>query len=175
MTRMRWWIVLGLMSVGVVLLDIVTGPYILFPILFVIPVGLGALYLGRAAGIGFAIALVGCRVVSAIVLDAEGIPVWARAANAGIWLLVLMGLALLIAKVVQPRRALEDRVRVLEGILPICAFCQKIRRRDGVWERIETYVSNHSAVEFSHSVCEACAREHYGDYFDSPDSKDAEP
>jgi len=63
MTRVRWWSVLGVLSVGVMLLDIATGPHILFPIAFVVPVGLGAWYVGRGAGIELAVALmVGCRV-----------------------------------------------------------------------------------------------------------------
>ena len=58
--------------------------------------------------------------------------------------------------------ALAKRVQVLEGILPICSFCKKIRRPDGQWEQIETYIGKRSAAQFSHGFCEACGREHYG-------------
>jgi len=83
---------------------------------------------------------------------------------------VLVALAVLVAKVAQQRQMLAERVQILEGLLPICGFCKKIRRPDGVWEPIERYVSQRSAAAFSHSVCEACGREHYGKHFRSSDS-----
>ncbi|MDR4497577.1 MAG: hypothetical protein MRK02_06595 [Candidatus Scalindua sp.] len=171
MTRVRWWSVLVVLSVGVVLLDIATGTYIMFPVVFVIPVGLAGWYLGRNAGIGFAVTLVGCRVGILVVLEQELTPAWAEALNAGIRVAVLVGLAVLIAKVAQQKRMLAERVQVLEGLLPICSFCKKIRRPDGVWEQIEIYVSHRSAAEFSHGFCEACEREHYGKYLRFPDDK----
>ena len=175
MTRVRWWSVLAVLSVGVLFLDIATGPYLLFPIVFVIPVGLAAWYVGRDVGIGFAVALVACRVGIVLALEQGAMPVWAAVTNAGIRMVVLVGMAVLVAKVAQQRRMLAERVQVLEGLLPICGFCKKIRRPDGVWEQIELYVSQRSAAAFSHSVCEACGREHYGKYFRSSESKDAEP
>jgi len=172
--RTLWWWVVGVIAVSILAADIVTGPYIQFPILFVIPVGLGAWYLNRGAGIISALVLVGCRFGIAITLEENVIPDWAAAVNAGIRLIVLVGLAVLLVAA-REKRALALRVHILEGILPICSFCKKIRRPDGVWEQIETYVSNRSDARFSHSFCEACGRKHYGEYVTSSDSKDAEP
>jgi PAS domain-containing protein len=61
------------------------------------------------------------------------------------------------------RQAL-DQVRLLEGLLPICSRCHRIRGEDGEWERIETYMHEHAAIEFSHGICPECAREIYPDY-----------
>jgi PAS domain S-box-containing protein len=61
-----------------------------------------------------------------------------------------------------------DKVRQLEGILPICSFCKKIRDEDGRWQVMETYISNHSQVEFSHSFCPDCGRKYYPAYFTEP-------
>ena len=174
MTRTLWWCVLVFVSVGILALDIVTDPHIEFPIVFVIPVGGGAWRLSRTAGIVTAFVLVGCRFGIAMTLERDLIPVWAAAVNAGIRLIVLIGLAALIAAALE-KRVLAQRVRVLKGILQICMFCKKIRRPDGVWEQIEVYVSKRSAAQFSHTFCEACGREQYGEYSRSPDSKDAEP
>jgi hypothetical protein len=172
-TQIHWWIALLFVSVGIMGLDIVSGPYILFPIAFVVPVGLAAWYLGSGAGIVFAVALVGCRLGISTTLE-DLIPIWAAAVNAGIRLLVLVGLALLLPAAKQ-KRALAKRVQLLEGILPICAFCKKIRRPDGVWEQIETYVSERSAAQFSHGFCEVCGRKHYPELFPGADAQDAEP
>lgn len=52
-------------------------------------------------------------------------------------------------------------VKTLHGLLPICSFCKKIRDDKGYWNQIETYVQKHSNAQFSHSVCQECAKEHY--------------
>lgn len=46
--------------------------------------------------------------------------------------------------------------RLLSGILPVCAWCRKIRNESGVWEPLEIYISNHSQAEFTHGMCEGC-------------------
>jgi ligand-binding sensor domain-containing protein len=52
-------------------------------------------------------------------------------------------------------RALAD-VHTLSGLLPICAWCKKVRNDGGYWEQIEVYVRAHSAATFSHSICPEC-------------------
>jgi hypothetical protein len=164
-TRNMWWAILVVISVATLGLDIATGPYIQFPILFVIPVILAAWHLGQWAGIGFAIVLVAARLVLATTVDAGTVPYLAAVINGLIRLVVLVGLAV-AAEALQHRRTLSARVQVLEGILPICSFCKKIRCDDGGWEQIETYVSRHTEAHFSHGLCEACLKRHYPDFAD---------
>ena len=54
-----------------------------------------------------------------------------------------------------------SEVRTLQGYLPICASCKKIRDDKGYWNQIETYVSEHTDVLFSHSLCPDCAKKLY--------------
>jgi len=49
------------------------------------------------------------------------------------------------------------RVQTLKGMLPICAWCKKIRDDQGYWTQVEAYISSHSAAEFTHSICPTCA------------------
>ncbi len=151
-------------SAGVLALDIITGPFIQFPITFVVPVGLGAWYLGRTAGVGFAVVLVGCRLAIAIGIEASASPIWSALVNAGIRLVVLVALAVLLDQVAWQRGTLAARVELLEGILPICVFCKKIRRADGDWEQVESYISSRSSAQFSHGFCEVCAHEQYPEF-----------
>lgn len=54
---------------------------------------------------------------------------------------------------------LEDalrQVRHLQGMLPICSYCKKVRNDENYWEQVEDYVSEHSEAIFSHSICPAC-------------------
>ena len=53
------------------------------------------------------------------------------------------------------------RLKLLSGLLPICANCKKIRDERGDWNQVETYIQQHSDTEFSHSICPECARELY--------------
>jgi transcriptional regulator with GAF, ATPase, and Fis domain len=58
--------------------------------------------------------------------------------------------------------ALEE-VKTLQGILPICSFCKKIRDDKGYWNQIEKYISEKSDAKFSHGICQECAEKHYPD------------
>lgn len=56
-------------------------------------------------------------------------------------------------------QALEEalaRVRQLQGLLPICSYCKKVRNDQNYWQQVETYVSEHSGARFSHSICPNC-------------------
>lgn len=60
------------------------------------------------------------------------------------------------------KKALEN-VKRLEGLLPICAGCKKIRDDNGYWNAVESYIQNRSEAEFSHSICPECAQRLYPD------------
>ena len=52
-------------------------------------------------------------------------------------------------------------VKTLQGILPICMHCHKIRTDDKAWERLESYIEVHSDAKFSHGLCPECLEKHY--------------
>lgn len=52
--------------------------------------------------------------------------------------------------------ALQENVRLLEGILSICMYCKKVRASETAWTSIEHYVEQRSDASFSHDVCPAC-------------------
>lgn len=56
-------------------------------------------------------------------------------------------------------KALEEalaRVKQLQGLLPICSYCKKIRDDQNYWQQVENYISKHSEAQFSHSICPDC-------------------
>jgi hypothetical protein len=57
--------------------------------------------------------------------------------------------------IVELQEALKE-ISVLDGLLPICASCKKIRDDEGYWHQVEAYIKNHSTAEFSHGFCPAC-------------------
>lgn len=64
------------------------------------------------------------------------------------------------------QRALLE-IKTLQGIVPICSFCKKIRDDKGFWSQVESYVSYHTEAEFSHGVCPDCQKEHYPEIFNN--------
>jgi PleD family two-component response regulator len=51
------------------------------------------------------------------------------------------------------------RVKQLEGIIPICMYCKKIRDDKNTWNKLEKYISEHSEAKFSHGICPHCVEE----------------
>jgi tetratricopeptide (TPR) repeat protein len=56
-------------------------------------------------------------------------------------------------------------VKKLQGMLPICANCKKVRDDDGYWQQIEAYISDHSDVKITHGICPECIIKLYGEEF----------
>jgi len=68
---------------------------------------------------------------------------------------------------------LFKRIKILEGFLPTCANCKKIRY-GAQWQRIEKYISEHSLAEFTHTLCPDCLKKLYPKLYPSKDVIDAE-
>ncbi len=49
-----------------------------------------------------------------------------------------------------------SEIKVLQGIIPICAYCKNIRDDQGYWNQVEKYVSEHTEAKFSHGICPTC-------------------
>jgi len=71
--------------------------------------------------------------------------------------------ALLEEKSLALKEAMAD-VKVLQGLLPICASCKKIRDEAGSWTRMEGYISDHSEAEFTHGICPECSEKLYPEF-----------
>jgi ligand-binding sensor domain-containing protein len=56
------------------------------------------------------------------------------------------------------------RVKQLSGLLPICAHCKKLRDDQGYWRQLETYITQHTDAQFSHSICPDCMKARYPDF-----------
>jgi hypothetical protein len=153
-----WWIALGAVMLWV---DFVTSPAVIFPAIYVLPVILAAWYSGRWPAVGLALAVPLFRLLFLVMPlhPPESIATLALAtAFRGV---VIVILALWFARLAEFERAIQRRVKVLEGMLPICAHCKNIRNEAGEWERLEKYISRRSDAEFSHGICPSCSDKHY--------------
>jgi hypothetical protein len=106
--------------------------------------------------------------VSVLVRDLDGIrvvtaPPWwtlrrALAAVGALLLLAAAGLAWNVSLRRHVRRALA-RVKVLSGLLPMCAWCRKIRDDRGYWSQVETYLQEHADTRVTHGICPDCQQQ----------------
>jgi DNA-binding response OmpR family regulator len=76
-------------------------------------------------------------------------------ARVHVGLRVLALQARLADRVLELQAALAN-VKQLQGLLPICSYCKSVRTDQNYWERVEHYVSQHSAIKFSHGICPTC-------------------
>ncbi|MBN2041336.1 MAG: hypothetical protein JW864_14950 [Spirochaetes bacterium] len=78
-------------------------------------------------------------------------------------------------KVIEELKTALNEVKTLQGFIPICASCKKIRDDTGYWNSIEKYIQEHSDATFSHGLCPECLEKIYGkeEWYNKFKNKDA--
>jgi len=161
--RERTTLVCLLAALGVLAIDYFTGRSIQFPILYVLPVGMAAWQEKKDLARAMAVVLPFARVVFHFPWhETQALSV--AAFNASIAIVALALYASLVYRIAWQTRSLEKEVKVLEGILPICASCKRIRTENDEYEPIEKYITDHSEAFFSHGICPECAKKLYPEY-----------
>jgi hypothetical protein len=77
----------------------------------------------------------------------------------GLWVGIRYRVRRHLAREIVLRRRVDEaleRIKVLKGLLPICAWCHKVRDDKGYYTEIETYIREHSEADFSHGICPEC-------------------
>lgn len=64
-----------------------------------------------------------------------------------------------------------EHVRTLQGLLPICMHCHKVRNEKNLWQKLEAYIEEHSDTRFSHALCEECLEKYYPEVAQSRSEK----
>jgi hypothetical protein len=137
-------------------------PLAVFPIVFVFPVMLVAWNRGIFFGLLAGGVLSASRMLREYLIDLQPM----RLDDIAAALVRFFVLALLVALthlLAQQSRRLRQRVKMLEGILPICAGCKSIRDTEGHWIPLEGYIMANSGAQFSHSFCPDCYKAYYGE------------
>jgi len=57
-------------------------------------------------------------------------------------------------------------IKTLRGLLPICAWCKKIRNDKRYWTKVETYIKGHADVSFTHGICSECLKKESPEIYD---------
>ena len=149
-------------AIGVFILDLFIPKGVADGLLYVAPVAWITLWSNRHEASLVLLVAAMCTVcaVAGFFLSPPGL-FWLGLANRGItifvvWLTVALSLT---------RKRVEEEVKALRGLLPICSYCKKIRDDKGYWKQIEVYIAANSQADFSHGLCPECGIEHYPDIF----------
>ena len=152
--------------------DYVSGEKFDFFVFYLIPIALATWYGGRAAGITLAIVSAAAWFQSDIMSQRSYsllIGSWDTIMRLIAFLAVAVTLSwirsdLLELQVMNGKltKAMAE-IKQLEGILPMCTFCRKIRNNENRWVSLERYISEHSNAQISHGMCPYCYKKHYGD------------
>lgn len=148
-------------SILLLIADYFAGPFIQFPISYLIPVAYLSWFNGRRWGLIFAIFMPLVRFYFNVALWTVPWTITEASINALIRIVVLSSFALIIDRTAIQTRKLSRQVSLLEGLLPICSYCKKIRDQNEQWQVMERYIMERSEAKFTHSICPDCMREHY--------------
>lgn len=148
-------------AAAILLLEYASGPFVQFTILFVVPVALATASHGRAGGIAVATLLPLFRFW---LYAWWGLPIAlsVKVVDTVTDMVVLVGFSLLIYEIIRQQR----EIRVLRGMLPICGFCKRIRNEKGGWQQLESFITERSDAQFSHTFCQECGSKHYAGLID---------
>ena len=164
-------------ALGVFAVEVATGPHFTFEPFYVPVVVFAAWRGGRLLAAGFSMV---CAVLGVIaehllsepllaftaVFEHPAIPYWNGVAHLMMYLVVGLSVSALHAavserdKVVAELREAAKRIRTLQGLLPMCAWCKGIRDEQDLerWMPLEQYVSEHTNAQVTHGICPSCAQ-----------------
>jgi len=159
----------GLIALGY--LDYLTVFELEISLCYALPVAMMAWGVGRLAGtLAAAWATTiwfGANILFANPYSSAFYALWNTALRGGWFLTVALTISRIRADLDRGRQlnaSLNDtlaQVRELQGLLPICAWCKKIRNDEGYWEQLETYVRRHTRAQFTHGICPACIQSQF--------------
>jgi len=147
---------ISLVIIGV---DLLTPPQIILSIFFVIPILIAAWYNGLRWALLLSVVLPSARLFIVIFIETS----WHNnydLVNTIDRVVVLSIVSLVTAKLSSSIK----HVKILEGLIPICSRCKKIRNKNQEWQPLEKFITERSYAQFTHGLCPDCAKELYGDY-----------
>jgi hypothetical protein len=166
---MRKPVVSSLFMAFVILeIDYITGSLVQFPATYVLPIGMAA-WRHKVTAYILSILMPFCRFGFYFAWH-NSTPIQLVALNLSIVVLSLLFYTYLIDRIAWQNAQLERKVKVLEGILPVCASCGRIRNSDGQYEGVQKYITEHSEASFSHGLCPECAKKLYPEFYNEKES-----
>jgi hypothetical protein len=167
----QWLIVTFIILLAITYVDYLTGYEFQFFLFYFFPISIAALRTRRTGAYGIALASAFCWLMADIYSQHSYSLEWFRIWNTFIRLASFLIVAELLIKtysLLSEQRRLNDdlshaleQVKLLQGLLPVCSSCKRIRNNEGQWEQMEFYIQQHSEADFTHGICPECSRRLY--------------
>ncbi len=157
--RVLFWFGIALL---ILVADFFAGPFIQFPVTYLLPIALASWFSGMGWGLALAVAMPIVRWVFNVALWTVPWTYVEASINCVIRITVFSLFVVLIDRLARQQRRLSIEVDMLSGLLPICSSCKKIRNASDEWEEVEAYISKKTAAEFTHGICPDCIKKLYG-------------
>lgn len=141
----------------VMAIDFALAPAIEFPALLFLPVLYASWYGGVKWGLPLSV-IPFAHVFSLWLHHVDPYTLYVNVIGATVRTVIMAAAAFWIATVAASQRALKQEVALLEGLLPICSYCKKIRDDQGSWQVLEKYIQDRSDATFTHGICETCLK-----------------
>lgn len=162
-------IVIGIVLVVLLgVIDFVSGYELSFSIFYLAPIAFVGWSAGRCEGLIVALL---SAIVWLIADMASGrtfsslfIPFWNAVVRLGFFTVVVLLLSKLQCiyaeqiRLVSELRKTIEQVKILSGLIPMCAWCKKIRDDQGYWQQVETYLTMHPKASLTHTICPDCKK-----------------
>lgn len=154
-------VIIGVAGV-IYVLDVFSPVGVTIAILYVAPIYMAGWLPRQSVAVVIAAGCTGLTLLSTQFSPPGGIP-WIVFSNRGLVVAALWTTLLLSTY----HRRMQRELKLLEGLLPTCSSCKKIRDAQGDWHRIETYIEEHSEAQFTHGICPECRRKLYPELNDA--------
>lgn len=152
------------------IVDYLTDVSVIVGVLYLAPISAITWHDGRKAGIvtaSLATALWAIVDYYSRVPYSTGTALWNVAVMFFMFVAFCAALAHIRQDGLEQQRLLADlekamaEIKTLSGVLPICAWCKKIRDENGEWHTVEVYLQTHTEVDLTHSICPDCRKEKF--------------
>lgn len=162
-----WAICIALVVVAAIG-DRATGPFVSFDLFYLVPVLVAARWIGRTPALGLTLLCAALAVAMQVLMghpvgSQPFLTVWAALVKFGVW-----GSAVWLVSdrqrhvermegLVLELRAAMSEIKQLKGLLPVCAWCKRMRTQEGAWLRLEDYLQETTNASVTHGMCPDCA------------------
>ncbi|MES4784714.1 MAG: hypothetical protein C4294_01575, partial [Nitrospiraceae bacterium] len=148
---------LGSLAVGIFTLDLSLPLGVAVGVLYTIPVLISIWFPQKrytlvSALLGTVFTILG------IFLSPLGGILWVGLINRGLTLFIVWVTVILVLL----HKQATEQIKILQGLLPICSGCKKIRDDRRAWHHLEVYIEKHSEAQFTHGLCPECVQKYYG-------------
>jgi hypothetical protein len=162
MIRILTSVGIGLVILGLVgWIDYVTGYEVSVVPLYALPIAWVTWRLNMGWGLAFAFLGAGLWICVELASGYQYTHRWHAWENAAMELIIMAFVAVSLSFFKRILGRERERVRHLEGALPVCAVCKRIEDTNGYWMEIEAYLREHTASTPQHKLCPDCARAQY--------------